>query len=478
MGEVRVRFAPAPTGTLHIGNVRTALFNWLFARHNKGKFILRIEDTDKERSRQEWADEIVDLLRWLGLDWDEGPYYQSQRLEIHRRAVQRLVETGQAYPCFCSPERLDELRRKAKRESRPFIYDRHCLNLPREQIEQKLSANETHTIRFRVPDTGKTVFEDLVYGPKEFENSLIGDFVIARSDGAPTFLLTCAVDDHEMGITHVIRGDDHLSNTPKQILIIEALGWEPPRYAHVPLICGPDRTPLSKRHGATALAHYRDAGYLPEALVNYLALLGWAYDDATQIFSRQELIEKFTIERVSRSPAVFDAEKLLWMNGYYIRNLPEKEIIERVRRWIAKRGYDVDGLDRQWLDGIIRLEIERSKTLADFPDHLAYFLSDDLKFDEKAVKKHLKRPDARRALEALRKVLAEAPDLGQETLEPLMRQLAESLQLSFGKVAQPLRVALTGGAASPPIFDVLYYLGRERVLRRIDYALEHICPNE
>jgi len=475
MSEIRVRFAPAPTGTLHIGNVRTALFNWLFARHHGGRFILRIEDTDRERSRQEWADEILDSLRWLGLDWDDGPYYQSQRLDSHEAAISRLLEQGHAYPCFCTAERLKESREQARRESRDFVYDRHCLRLSCEEVERRLAAQEPHTIRFRVPDSGTTAFEDLVYGGKEFENSLIGDFVIARSDGAPTFLLTCAVDDHDMGVTHVIRGDDHLSNAPKQILILRALGCEPPHYAHVPLICGPDRAPLSKRHGATAFAHFRENGYLPEALINYLALLGWAYDDATQIFSRDELIEKFTIGRVSRSPAAFDTEKLLWMNGYYIRQLPQDEICRRVRERLAARGFDVENLDPQWLDGIIRLVIERSKTLDDFVARLGYFLRDELEFDKKTVRKHLGRPEATETLRSLRGLLAEAKDFRPETLEPLMRGLADSTQLSFGKIAQPLRVALTGGGASPPIFDVLFYLGRDRVLQRIDYALAHLA---
>jgi len=475
MNEVRVRFAPAPTGTLHIGNVRTALFNWLFARHHGGRFILRIEDTDRERSRQEWAELIVDSLRWLGLDWDEGPYYQSQRSEYYRATIARLVEQGHAYPCFCSEERLQAIRQQLCQEASPsVVYDRYCLQLPRAEMERRLAAGEPHTVRFRVPDSGVTTFEDLVYGPKEFENNLIGDFILQRSDGTLTFLLCGAVDDHEMGITNVIRGDDHLSNTPKQMLIMRALDWEPPRYAHLPLICGADRAPLSKRHGATAFVHYRESGYLPEALMNFLALLGWAYDDATQIFSRQDLIEKFSIERVNRAPAVFDGEKLLWMNGYYIRNLPENEIVQRVSDWLAKRNCDAQKLDRQWLAGIIRIEIARSKTLDDFAAHLSYFLSDQLTFDPKAVQKHLKRPEASDALRRLRAVLAEAPDLRQETLEPPLRAFSESTGLSFGKIAQPLRVALTGGAASPPIFDVLFYLGRDRVLQRIDYALSHL----
>lgn len=477
MSDVRVRFAPAPTGTLHIGNVRTALFNWLFARHHGGAFILRIEDTDRERSRQEWADQIMDSLRWLGLDWDEGPYYQSQRLDRHKAAIERLVERGHAYPCFCRPQRLEALRTTAKAESRDFLYDRHCLGLPRDEVERRIAAGEPHTIRFRLPDSGETAFQDLVYGMKRFDNALIGDFVIARSDGAPTFLLSCAVDDHEMGVTQVIRGDDHLSNVPKQIQILRALDWEPPAYAHVPLICGRDRAPLSKRHGATALVHYRDHGYLPEALMNYLALLGWAYDDSTELFSRDGLIEKFTIERVNRSPAVFDTEKLLWMNGHYIRNLPPEEIGRRARDWMAMRGLDVENREPQWIDGIIRLVIERSKTLDDFPAQLRYFFEDELEFDEKAVQKHLRKENSRECLEAVRKVLAEAEDLHEETLEPHMRALTESLQVGFGKIAQPLRVALTGGAASPPIFDVLFYLGRERALQRIDHALSNYCPS-
>ena len=475
MNEVRVRFAPSPTGTLHIGNVRTAFFNWLFARHHGGRFILRIEDTDRERSRQEWADLIVDSLRWLGLDWDEGPHYQSQRSEYYRAAIARLVEAGRAYPCFCSAERLQALRRQLQQESSSsVVYDRHCIQLPPAEIESRLAAGEPHTVRFRIPDSGVTSYDDLVFGPMEFDNALIGDFVIARSDGAPTFLLTCAVDDHEMGITHVIRGDDHIPNTPKQILLLRALDHQPPRYAHLPLICGPDRAPLSKRHGATAFSHYREAGYLPEALINFLALLGWAYDDVTQIFSRDELVEKFTIERVNRSPAVFDGEKLLWMNGHYIRSLSTGDICRRVRDWLAAREGDLSKFDQLWLDGIIGLEIPRSKTLAEFAEHLRYFLRDDLQFDDKAVRKHVKRPEAAECLRALRTLLAEAADLRPETLEPLMRSLSESRHLSFGKIAQPLRVALTGGAASPPIFDVLFFLGRERVLQRIDYAINHL----
>jgi len=475
MTDVRVRFAPSPTGTLHIGNVRTALFNWLFARHHGGTFILRIEDTDRERSRQEWADLILDSLRWLGLDWDEGPFYQSQLLPRHREVIAQMVERGCAYPCFCSAERLQALRRQLHQESSSsVVYDRHCLQLTRAEIERRLAAGEPHTIRFRIPDSGVAAFDDLVYGPKEFDNSLIGDFVIARSDGAPTFLLACAVDDHDMGITHVIRGDDHLPNTPKQILLLRALDWEPPCYAHLPLICGPDRAPLSKRHGATAFSHYRENGYLPEALINFLVLLGWAYDDVAQLFSRDELIEKFTIERVNRSPAVFDGEKLLWMNGHYIRTLPTDDICRRVRDWLPARGLDTAPFDRPWLDGIIRLHVERSKTLDDFVSHLRCFLRDDLQFDDKAVLKHVRRPEAAECLRAVRRLLADAPDLRPETLEPLMRTLSESLNLSFGKIAQPLRVALTGGAASPPIFDVLFHLGRERVLRRIDYALSNL----
>ncbi|MBM3333721.1 glutamate--tRNA ligase [Candidatus Sumerlaeota bacterium] len=474
MSEVRVRFAPAPTGELHIGNVRTALFDWLFVRHHGGAFILRIEDTDRERSRQEWADQIIDLLQWLGLCWDEGPYYQSQRIGLHQEMGARLVELGHAYPCFCSSERLEGLRLEASRQSRPFIYDRHCLNLPREEVEQRIRAGERHVIRFRVADSGVTSYNDLVYGPKEFENHLMGDFVIVRSDGAPTFLLSCAVDDHDMAITHVIRGDDHISNTPKQILIMRALGWEPPQYAHLPLICGPDRAPLSKRHGATAFAHYRDHGYLSEALMNYLALLGWAYDDATQVFSREELIEKFSIERVSRSPAVFDREKLLWMNGYYIRNLPPEVMRARVREWLDRCGFETGRFDQQWLDGIIGLEIERSKTLEDFAAHLAYLLRDELEYNQKAVDKHLKRPKAAEVLRAVRSALADAPDFRSETIEPLLRTLSEHMQLSFAAIAQPMRVALTGVDASPPIFDVLFYLGRQRVLERIDHALAHL----
>lgn len=475
MSELRVRFAPSPTGTLHIGNVRTALFNWLVARHNDGRFILRIEDTDRERSRQEWADQIMELLKWLGLDWDEGPFYQSERVDIHQGAIDRLVESGDAYPCFCSKERLDELRKKAREESRDFLYDQRCLGLSREEVDRRIAEGEAHTIRFRVPNEGTVAFTDLVYGPKEFNNALLGDFVIARSDGAPTFLLTCAVDDHEMGITLVIRGEDHLSNTPKQILIMRALGWEPPEYAHLPLICGPDRAPLSKRHGATAFAHYRESGYLPEALMNFLALLGWALDDSTELFLPDELIQHFSIERVNRSPAVFDAEKLLWMNGHYIRNLPEDRVLVRVRDRLAEQGWATEDREEEWLSGIIHLIIPRAKTLDDFAPQLRFFLTDDLEYDEKAVKKHLEKEGTRSILEAVRETLDGATDYREEALEAPMRALVDRLGVGFGKIAQPLRVALTGSSASPPIFDVLHFLGRDRVFQRIDYAINNLC---
>ncbi len=472
--EVRVRFAPSPTGTLHVGGARTALFNWLFARKNHGKFLLRIEDTDVKRSTRASLEQILDSLQWLGLQWDEGPFFQSERKAHYEEAIGQLLSTGNAYKCFCTPERLDELRARAKAMSAPFIYDRKCATLSDAEVQRREAQGERCTVRFRVPLSGETIFDDVIFGPVRVENELIGDFVITRSDGLPTYNLCAVVDDYLMNISHVIRGEDHLSNTSKQILLYHALGYPVAKFVHLPLILGPDKTPLSKRHGATDVLQLREEGFLPEAVVNFLALLGWAYNGAAEIFSQDELISKFSLEAVSKAAAVFDATKLLWMNGLYMRSLPQKVVIDRAKAFLASAGYDIPQYDSKWLDGIITLEIERSKTLKELAAHLDFFLSDQLRYDETAVAKFLLREESQEIIEHVRNRLASLEQFDIKTLEQALRSLAEELTLKFGQVVHPTRVALTGCSASPGIFDVITNLGQSRVIARLDSALELI----
>lgn len=472
--EVRVRFAPSPTGALHVGGARTALFNWLFARRHHGTFLLRIEDTDVQRSTQASLEQILDSLQWLGLQWDEGPFFQSERKACYDEAIGHLLHTGNAYRCFCTPERLDELRAHAKATSAPFTYDRKCATLSDSEVRMREARGERSTVRFRVPVSGETIFEDLIFGPVRVENELIGDFVIARSDGLPTYNLCAVVDDHLMHISHVIRGDDHLSNTSRQILLYRALEYAVPKFAHLPLILGPDKTPLSKRHGATDVLWLREEGFLPEAVVNFLALLGWAYDGATEVFSLNELINKFSLQAVSKAAAVFDPAKLLWMNGLYIRSLPREVVIDRAKAFLAREGHDLSQYDSKWLDGIITLEIERSKTLKELAAHLEFFLSDHFPYDETAVAKFLLRKESREILAHVRNRLATLEQFDAKTLEHELRSLASELNVKFSQVVHPARVALTGRSASPGIFDVITHLGQSRVIARLDRALELI----
>ena len=475
--NIRVRFAPSPTGALHVGSVRTALF-WLFARHNQGVFILRLEDTDVARSSQEFTRQIIDSLNWLGLDTDEGPYFQSQRLELYRQAVSQLLISGRAYKCFCTPEELDAQRQRLRAEGKAFIYSGKCRSLSPEQIKDLEQKGIKSAVRLKVDPDEMITFEDIVFGTIQMTAGKFGDFIIQRSDGLPTYNLAVVVDDHAMGITHVIRGDDHLSNTPKQILVYRALGYEIPQFAHLPLILGPDRTRLSKRHGATSVLELKDQGFLPEAIVNFLALLGWAPDETTQIMSRSELIRRFSLKQVSRSAAVFDITKLLWMNGYYMRNLPQQDIINRAIDFFASAGYEIERYDRTWLEGIIRLEIERSKNFAEMLEHLRFFLDEEVRYEQSAVDKHLKKENVDLRLRKVAETLSALEDFTQPALEKALRGLAENLGVKFGHIVHPLRVAITGRTASPGIFDVLHFLGKERTLKRIQFARQFLIKSD
>jgi len=460
-----VRFAPSPTGHLHIGGARTALFNWLFARHNNGRFILRIEDTDRSRSTEEYIETIIEGLRWLGLDWDEGPFRQTERFDIYKQYVDRLLKEGKAYYCYCSPEDLEERRKKAIAEGRAVKYDRRCLNL------KSPPSNVKPVVRFKMPESGKTIVDDLIRGRIVFDNEQMDDLIILRSDGTPTYNLTVVVDDVDMRISHVIRGDDHLNNTPKQIHIYRAFDYEPPLFAHLPMILGSDRTRLSKRHGATSVLSYRDMGYLPDALVNYLARLGWSYGNQ-EIFSRDELIEYFTLENVGKASAIFNPEKLLWLNSQYIMKTPSGILSELVIPFLVSQGIiDKDReIDIKWLSKVIDILKERAKTLAEIATALRCYIDDDVTYDEKAKARFLTKENINLLIE-IRDSLISLTTFTSTEIEKIFRRIVEQKGLKLGAVAQPVRVAVTGGTASPGIFEVLEVLGRDKTLRRLESAI-------
>jgi glutamyl-tRNA synthetase len=483
--RVRVRYAPSPTGYPHIGNIRTALFNWLFARHSGGKFIVRIEDTDQSRKVDGALESILESLRWLGMDWDEGPevggehgpYFQSQRVELYQQYAQKLLEGGKAYKCYCSPERLADMRADmAQRKESMRSYDRHCRELSPEQQARLEAEGVTPVIRFKAPIGGETTFNDLIRGDITFNNSELDDLVLVKSDGYPTYHLANIVDDHFMQITHVMRADEWLSSTPRHVLLYRALGWEPPLFAHLPMILGPDKSKLSKRHGAASLTEYRDRGYLPEAMLNFLALLGWALDDKTDIIDRESLIKHFTIDGISKTGAIFSHEKLDWMNGMYMRQIVEEkgieEFIERAMPFLdAGIPETVERpLDREYLNRIAPLIYERVKLLSDAPGQAEFFLIDELDYDSHLLLvKGLEKTKAIEALEVSKERL-KVCTFDATSLEDLLRSLAEELGLKTGQLFGLLRVAVTGRTAAPPLFQTMEVLGKDRCLKRIAAA--------
>jgi len=474
--SMRVRFAPSPTGFLHVGGARTALFNWLFARKQGGTFILRIEDTDVERSREEMTAAILDGMRWLGLDWDEGPYYQSQRRDRHRATGLRLQETGKAYPCFCDPADLQKRREEAEQKGAPWKYDRVCLAPGEGEAARRVAAGETHCLRFRVPE-GTTSWEDRVHGPTEFANETIEDFVLLRSDGTPTYHLSVVTDDVDMKITDVIRGDDHISNTPKQILLYQALGEPIPTFAHLPLILGPDKKRLSKRHGAVAVTEYREDGYLPEALFNFLALLGWSPGDGREFLPREELVKVFSFEGVGKKGSVFDEQKLEWLNSQYINAMPASAIREAIRGELEAKGLwdsSLEGERRAWFESVLEALKARSRRVSDLARDSGIFLGDGFEYNQEAVAKHLKDPEIPARMAALKEALARVEPFEEAATEESLRSVAESLGIAAAKLIHPLRVALTGQAVSPGVFSVLVLVGRERALRRIDRLVQFL----
>ena len=462
---VRVRFAPSPTGALHIGGVRTALFNWLFARRHNGQFILRIEDTDQTRSTDESIRIILDGMKWLGLDWDEGPFRQTERRDIYREHVDKLLSEGKAYHCYCTPEELEVRRKAALAAGRPPKYDRKCRTLTA-PVEGRTPA-----VRFLSSDEGQTIVRDMIRGAVTFENQQLDDLIIQRSDGFPTYNFAVVVDDVTMRITHVIRGDDHLNNTPRQMQLYTALGYDPPEFAHLPMILGSDKAKLSKRHGATAVTEYIDLGYLPEALVNYLARLGWSHGDQ-EIFSAGELIEKFSFENVGKAPSVFNPEKLIWLNHHYIQQADPERLAGLLLELLKKDGTVKPGSepDMDWLKKLVKILTERSHTLIEMKTAAIPFIVDEITMDEKARAKHL-TPDVSPLLSELAARLKSVEPFAHDEIEKVFNALVADKGLKLGKIAQPVRVALTGGTVSPGIYDVIEVMGREKTLKRIEAAV-------
>ena len=458
---VKVRFAPSPTGFLHIGGVRTALFNWLYAKNHGGKFVLRIEDTDISRSTEESIEEILESMRWLGLDWDEGPFRQTERQGIYSQKVGQLLSAGKAYHCYCTPEELDRKRSEAQKAGNKPKYDGTCRERP------DLPEGAPSVIRFKAPIEGTVVVEDLLRGKVVFDIAELDDVIIQRTDGTPTYNFVVVVDDSEMGITHVIRGDDHLSNTPRQCLLYDALDFKRPQFSHISMILGQDKSRLSKRHGATSALAYRDMGYLPDAMINYLARLGWSHGDQ-EIFSREELIKYFSFDSVNTSAAIFDADKLSWVNEQYIQSTPPEELAQHLEPHLVKTAIlpGDHGLSSQEIAKVIPCLNQRAKTLVEMAEKSAFFFKKEVEFDEKARNKFLTE-DARPLLEKVITGFYTLDDFSAENIETLFKKIVEEEGMKLGKLAQPVRVALTGTTVSPGIYDVILLLGKEETLKRL-----------
>jgi glutamyl-tRNA synthetase len=486
---VRVRYAPSPTGEPHVGNIRTALFDWLLARHEGGTFVLRIEDTDQARIAPGALETIYESLRWLGLDWDEGPdvggphgpYFQSERLEHYHRAARELIEAGHAYHCYCSTQRLEQMRADQMRRSLPPRYDRQCRNLSPEERREREAGDARPVVRFKTPLSGQTRLHDLVRSHVTFDNDTLDDFVILKSDGFPTYHLAAVVDDHLMEISHVLRGEEWLPSTPRHVLMYQAFGWQPPLFAHLPMILGPDRSKLSKRHGDTSMLEFRGSGFLPEALFNFLGLLGWSLDDKTEIISREEFVRHFGIERIVKNPAVFNLEKLTWMNGVYIRDLPPQTLADKLAPILEESlpAAIARPIDRSNLARIVPLVHERIKRLDEAPDLCGFFFQegeltyplDDL-LGKRFVDPKGTPAEAAQALATVLERLQPLDEWGHEALEGIIRPLAAELGLKTGDLFGVIRVAVTGRTAAPPLFETMAVLGRESCLARLESAVQ------
>ncbi len=477
---VRVRFAPSPTGFVHVGSLRTALYNYLFARHHGGVNILRIEDTDRTRLVEGAVEGLYSTMKWAGIEFDEGPieggscgpYVQSERTEIYRKYADELIAKEKAYPCFCTSERLDLVRKSQQASGIPPMYDRLCRNLTAEEVTRRIAAGEPHVVRLRVPIGELVRFHDLIRGDIEFDAKTIDDQVLLKSDGFPTYHLANIVDDHLMEITHVIRGEEWVSSTPKHILLYEALGWTPPKFAHLPLLLNADRSKLSKRQGDVAVEDYKNKGYLQPALINFIALLGWNPSATEEIFSIDDLIRDFDLERVNKSGAVFNREKLDWMNAEYIRKMSPEELAKIVRPLASERKYIVSD---EYLISVVKLMQERVHTLPDFVDFASYFFESPKEYDEKYKAKHW-TPQAKEHLSALIPQFENATEWNHDAIEAIVRQYAETAGIGAGKLIHPIRLAVTGRGMGPGLFELLAVIGKEECLRRMRYAIATLEP--
>jgi glutamyl-tRNA synthetase len=489
LAQVRVRFAPSPTGYLHIGGARTALFNYLFAKHNGGKFVLRVEDTDTERTVEDSAEKMMQAFRWLGLQWDEGPivggpagpYYQSQREDLYRKYAESLVSKGFAYRCYCTPEELKAERQQAIAEKRPAVYSGRCRNLTPEQVAQYEAEGRKPTIRLVTPDTGSTVVHDLVHGEVAFPNEELSDWIIIKSDGFPTYNFACVIDDWLMGITHVIRADEHLSNTPKQMLVYKALSAPMPKFAHVPMILAPDRSKLSKRHGAQTVEEFREKGYFPEAILNYIVLLGWTPPDSEkEILSLDEMIEAFDLSRVSSTASVYDTTKLTWMNGYYMRMLSSDELLARYFPAAVSAGLGTReelSQKKDWLKRVALSLQERAKTMPEMVESSRFYFTAPSEYEPKGERKYFTKPGVSSLLRKGAHVLSQLTDWNAEAEEKAYRDLIEKEGIKAGEIIHPTRLALTGKTAGPSLFEIIDILGKDEVVSRLNAAADYIDNN-
>ncbi|NLI69444.1 MAG: glutamate--tRNA ligase [Firmicutes bacterium] len=479
MPTVRVRFAPSPTGELHIGGARTALFNWLYARKKNGVFILRIDDTDAERSREEYWTGIIEAMNWLGLDWDEGPdrggdygpYVQSERYTSYMKEINRLLETGKAYHCYCSKEKLERGREEARRQGKPYVYPGTCRKLDRAPEGDR---GVKPVVRLRTPDTGQTVVHDRIRGEVSFDNSILDDFIILKSDGVPTYNFASVVDDWEMKISHVIRAEEHLSNTPRQQLVAEALGYSLPVYAHVPMILAPDRSKLSKRHGATSVQEFKNKGFLPEALINYLALLGWSPPGEEEILPLGRIIDYFTLDRVVKTAAIYDIKKIIWINGHYIRESPTQKMAALSIPFLQQAGLlpaSVSSSDMSRVNDIFAALSDRVKTIEEFVDASTYFFKKDFDYDEEAARKVLGKEDARDNLRLFIDGLKAMDDFSRDSIQKMMDELFAKHEISPGRLNRPVRIAISGRPIGPELIDIILILGRDETIRRCEKAV-------
>lgn len=480
----RVRFAPSPTGMLHIGGARTALFNWLLAKNLGGKFILRIEDTDRKRFDPNALSDITKSLEWLGLDWDEGPgkggdygpYFQSERKDIYLKYVNQLLENGLAYKCFCTPERLDKMRKEQQKTGKDTAYDRRCRELSEEEVKKLENNGEKFVVRFKMPLEGNTNFTDAARGEISYPNDRQDDFVIMKTDGFPTYHLASVVDDHLMEITHVLRGEEWIPSTPKHICLYKAFSWHPPVFAHMSLILAPGGGKLSKRHGAAAVTEYREMGYLPDVMLNFLALLGFAVSTDNEIVPVEQLIEEFKLEKMKKTGAQFDSEKLDWMNGVYIRELPLDELVKRVKPIMAAAEIIDESTSEEKIKTVVELLQPRMKKLTEIVDSSRYFFADEIDYEEKPVRKFVAKPDVKENLIELREKIAGVSEENfiPDVLEKIVADYLEECEQSMKKVVHPLRVAVTGRSASPGLFETLAAIGKEKVMKRLDYTIENL----